>query len=73
MPNLKLKECACCGTKVKPCPFCGSEAEIIADNMVGCTNNQCEANVDWGHFCGIQNGIPAYHHVLEAWNKRAND
>lgn len=75
-------ECPCCKEKLKPCPFCGKPAEIYGENLVGCSGiNSCDAqmdtpdafctgNIDFGHWCGTENGIPAVHHVIKAWNKR---
>lgn len=38
--------------------------------MVGCTDFNCGGNVDFGHFDGVQNGIPSVHWVIQQWNKR---
>lgn len=73
--------CPCCGEKIKPCPFCGRPAKIYGENFVGCTGIECEAgmaapdeycagHVDFGHWCGTEEGIPAVHYIIKAWNKR---
>ena len=39
--------------------------------MVGCSDDNCGANIDFGHWLGVDgNGIPAVHWVIEQWNKR---
>ena len=63
-------ECPNCGLKPLPCPFCGKPAEIIAQNEVQCTDWKCGASINWGHWLGEENGIPAEHWVIEQWNKR---
>ena len=64
-------ECPCCRTKLSPCPFCGKPGKIYGENMVGCEDWRCGANIDFGHWCGFNDkGIPAVHHVIEQWNKR---
>jgi hypothetical protein len=64
-------ECPCCGAKIKPCPFCGKPGQIYGCNNVGCSEFECGANVDFGHWCGIgDDGKPAVHWVIENWNKR---
>lgn len=62
--------CPCCGVNILPCPFCGKEGKIYGSNMVGCSDLNCGGNVDFGHFDGEQDGIPAVHWVIEQWNKR---
>lgn len=65
--------CTCCGTQPLDCPFCGKPGKIFGENMVGCSaENVCDANIDFGHWCGEENGIPAVHHVIEQWNKRVS-
>jgi len=69
-------ECPCCGTKIKLCPFCGSAGVILShcENAVYCDSiNVCDAQIDFGNWCGTEKGIPAIHHVIEAWNQRVND
>ncbi len=63
-------ECPCCQLKPLPCPFCGKPAKIYAEHNVGCEDWTCGAQVDWGHFDGEEDGIPAVHHVIGQWNKR---
>lgn len=63
--------CPCCHTELKLCPFCGKQAKIFGSNMVGCSDDNCGANIDFGHWVGVDdNGIPAVHWVIEQWNKR---
>lgn len=68
------------GDKLKPCPFCGSDAELKTDvrfprNMcvpkrayeVFCTNYDCIiGRVDEIYFLNKKKAI-------KAWNRRAND
>lgn len=68
-----MEKCPCCDAKPLPCPFCGSKGKIYGENMVGCSETvNCGGNVDFGHWCGVENGIPAIHHVIEQWNKRVS-
>lgn len=57
---------------LKPCPFCGGEAELVEHNgglvfySVSCKNENCFAGaVDVRHF--------SKETIVEAWNRRAND
>lgn len=68
------------GEKLKPCPFCGSDAELKTDIRyprpmcqpkrayeVFCTNYDCIiGRVDERYFLNKKKAI-------EAWNRRAND
>ncbi len=70
---MKLKDltiCPCCGEKIKNCPFCGSPGQIYGSNNVGCSDTECGAIIDWGHWCGTEDGVPAVHYVVQHWNKR---
>ena len=65
MTELKISE------KIKPCPFCGSEAEIEDNSLsnlkyftVKCSNENCGASV---HFCGKSE---SREEILSAWNNR---
>ena len=58
--------------KLKPCPFCGGEAELVEHNeglvfyFVRCKNENCFAGAaDVRHF--------SKETLVEAWNRRAND
>ena len=64
------EECKCCGAKPDPCPFCGAPAKIYGQPNVSCSNFDCGAAIDFGHFFGEENGIPAEHWVIKAWNAR---
>ncbi len=68
-----MVECPCCQTKPLPCPFCGKPGKIYGEPNVGCEDWECGANIEWGHFCGEENGIPAVHWVIMQWNKRVSD
>lgn len=63
-------KCPHCGIEPKPCPFCGEPGKVYGENYVGCSDHNCGGNVDFGHWCGVENGIPAIHWVIEQWNKR---
>lgn len=54
--------------ELKPCPFCGG-AKITQefDNEIRCANFNCEASMNWGHFCG--NG--AREKMAAGWNTRS--
>lgn len=55
---------------IKPCPYCGSNAELIGFNFeygtvtVGCTNEDCDIAM-WKGFFSEEDAI-------EHWNRRAN-
>lgn len=58
--------------ELKPCPFCGREAELITRKQcladaysVRCTNKGCR-----GH---TQRLVRVKHKAIEAWNRRATD
>ena len=65
MPN---KDCL----KLRECPFCGGEADIIRDPeggdevMITCGSFTCVVNVDTGWCANEQQAV-------EAWNRRTND
>ena len=56
---------------IKPCPFCGSEAELIVFNYeygtvtVGCSNEDCDITMGKGFFSDEE--------AIEAWNNRATE
>jgi Lar family restriction alleviation protein len=56
-------------TELKPCPFCGGEAEVtpIAWNIIQCTRCTCQLIV-----LPIPEGATE-EYAIEAWNRRAND
>jgi len=65
--------CPCCSTEIGKCPFCGKRGCIILpyENAVFCEDdNDCGAEMNFGHWCGEEKGIPAIHHVIAQWNKR---
>ena len=58
-------------SKLKKCPFCGSDAEIKAVYKSGlyhaiCSNNDCDV-----YPCG--NMFLTEQEAIEAWNKRASE
>ncbi len=65
-----MEECPCCETKPSDCPFCGKLGKIYGENSVGCSDWNCGAEINFGHWCGEEKGIPAIHHVIAQWNKR---
>lgn len=69
---MSISKCPCCDEKPMPCPFCGKEGVIYGENSVGCIEmTQCGGEVNFGHWSGEENGIPAVHWVIKQWNKRA--
>ena len=66
----ELLECPCCKEKPLPCPFCGKPAKIYGESVVECSDFSCGGQIDFGHWCGIENGIPAVHWVIKQWNRR---
>lgn len=62
--------------ELKPCPFCGGEAEYHSDKgptgevygWVGC--NQCDA---MSVHCDVRSMQPEETHPIDAWNTRADD
>jgi endogenous inhibitor of DNA gyrase (YacG/DUF329 family) len=67
-----MTKCPHCDMQVAACPHCAEPARIHGENMVACTDTvDCCAQVDFGHWCGTENGIPAIHWVIAAWNRRA--
>ena len=59
--------------ELKACPFCGGEAKAHGSAVVACENINCEALIDFGHWCGTENGIPAIDWVIKAWNTRPDE
>ena len=55
---------------LKPCPFCGSEADIAYNTKFGwsvyCTNDRCFMNT-------LTMGTDFEEAAIAAWNRRAND
>ena len=54
--------------ELKPCPFCGGEAELSkssgGDWIVGCTNGKCL-------MCPWSFGFKTKKEAIESWNTRA--
>lgn len=56
--------------KLKPCPFCGGEAELLAEEdsidsyWVRCPNSECSAKT-FEYSCGD--------HAINKWNTRTQD
>ena len=54
--------------KIKPCPFCGTKAEIICFNYeygtvtIGCTNEECDITMGKGFFSDEE--------AINHWNRR---
>ena len=63
-------------SELKPCPFCGGDAEYHSDKgptgevygWVGC--NQCDA---MSVHCDVRSMQPEETHPIDAWNTRASD
>jgi len=68
-------------TELKPCPFCGSEAEVRSYKIpagvsifrkvytVTCSNYLCWVKPETRHISGWTNRIEA----IEYWNRRTSD
>lgn len=61
--------------ELKPCPFCGGEAEIHEERLEGytiffvsCENNKCSVIVETMHRAGYTKA-----QAIEEWNRRAGD
>lgn len=56
--------------ELKPCPFCGGEAEIIIFSVeygtvtVGCTNEECDITMGKAFFTDKE--------AIQHWNRRVN-
>lgn len=69
---MNISKCPCCEVEPAACPFCGKPGKIYGESIVGCSDlTNCNGQVDFGHWCGVENGIPAVHWVIKQWNKRA--
>ena len=54
--------------ELKPCPFCGSVAEVLTDTLglpmtVRCTNKKC----------GVTMYIPIHEGTVDRWNRRVKE
>lgn len=57
--------------KLKPCPFCGGEAELVTFYIKGVANRKNHfARCRQNHFCRTRN-YRSRNDAIEAWNKRA--
>lgn len=61
--------------ELKPCPFCGGEAEFIQDRVLGlyavwCKKCKCQTTYQFDFCKGL--GV-SKHKAAEAWNNRAGD
>ena len=61
--------------ELKPCPFCGGEAEVNEDRLdgytifiVSCENSKCPVIVETMHRAGNTKA-----QAIEAWNRRAGE
>ena len=53
-------------TELKPCPFCGGEAEVWVSNVTDRTVIYCKV-------CDAQIMKPNEQEAIEAWNKRVGE
>ena len=68
---------------LKPCPFCGGNAEIFCGDdgvAVICTCHDCKARTDWyrdfSPITGLDSwkkGKTAVKRAIEVWNRRATE
>ncbi len=64
--------------KVKPCPFCGTEAVKMYHGLNNvtfflCTNKECSALVSFGGNKRVGNVAVEAENPLENWNRRADN
>ena len=63
--------------KLKPCPFCGSEAKFSPSlddkthGLIECTNKNCYARVDW--YDVASRTTLDFEKAIEAWNRRVSN
>lgn len=62
-------------TELKPCPFCGGEAEISKGRFDGKDTSyvmckKCEA---WGEFFFVSPKYASNERAIKAWNRRVKD
>ncbi|PHR17650.1 MAG: hypothetical protein COA38_20510 [Fluviicola sp.] len=62
---------------LKPCPFCGSEAELLGGieapelrGLVTCSSRECGLAYCWGDYTVCQVGVKL---GVEAWNTRPGE
>jgi len=64
-------------SELKPCPFCGGEAELVWNvigGFVGCFNEECPVGPSTGTFAvgdEWKSEAEAEPHIIDAWNTRA--
>lgn len=53
-------------SKLKPCPFCGSEARYVEDKVLKLCYVRCES----GDLCAIEIPGDTRQQAIDTWNKR---
>ncbi len=61
--------------KLKPCPFCGGEADFIQDNVLGiyavwCKECKCKTPYQFDFGAGLE---VSKRKAVEVWNRRAEN
>jgi hypothetical protein len=63
--------------KLKPCPFCGSEAKVYAfmdgGICIKCLNCYCQTQATSDFCIADASKESAYEKVVKAWNRRAQE
>ena len=60
---------------LKPCPFCGGEAELVPYPLENNDTQKYWAVICANSECPVSPESPYYHktEAIEAWNRRANE
>ena len=59
--------------ELKPCPFCGGKARIIADDPFDGYQGNCTVYLARCVVCGAEISGGKHEKAIEAWNRRTDD